>query len=221
MVPAPSAFSLIDWNKVISGGFMNPLYLGILVNKAHPLPADYIPEDLVPADVPFAYIGDDLRNYLRVPAARALEIMFQDAGDAGMDLTAVSGYRSFQRQKIIYENNIAVKGLEHTSLYSAEAGCSEHQTGLAMDISTPSIHSGLTTDFEATPEGLWLREKAPDYGFILRYPAGKEHITGYAYEPWHFRYIGRIPARYMTRHRFTLEEYYRLLFPKEIVYDIR
>ena len=137
-----------------------------------------------------------------------------------MDLTAVSGYRSFERQREIYESNLAVKGPEHTRLYSAEAGKSEHQTGLAMDISTPSIHSGLTTDFEATPEGLWLRENAPDYGFILRYPSGKEGITGYAFEPWHFRYIGKIPAGYITARRITLEEYYQLLFPEKIVYDI-
>lgn len=200
--------------------FMNPSYLGILVNKTHPLPGDYTPPDLVPAEVPFAYIGNDRRNYLRLSAARALERMFQDAAEAGMELTGVSGYRSFKRQKTIYENNVAVKGLEHTSLYSAEAGKSEHQTGLAMDISTPSIHSGLTTDFEATPEGLWLRKKAPEYGFILRYPAGKENITGYAYEPWHFRYIGKPAAIYITDRRFTLEEYYRLLFPEKIVYDI-
>lgn len=199
---------------------MNSSYLGILVNKSHPLPDDYVPPDLVPVDVPFAYIRDDRRNYLRKPAALALENMFRDAAAAGMDLTAVSGYRSFERQREIYESNLAVKGPEHTRLYSAEAGKSEHQTGLAMDISTPSIHSGLTTDFEATPEGIWLRENAPDYGFILRYPSGKEGITGYAFEPWHFRYIGKIPAGYITARRITLEEYYQLLFPEKIVYDI-
>ena len=123
---------------------MNSSYLGILVNKSHPLPDDYVPPDLVPVDVPFAYIRDDRRNYLRKPAALALENMFRDAAAAGMDLTAVSGYRSFERQREIYESNLAVKGPEHTRLYSAEAGKSEHQTGLAMDISTPSIHSGLT-----------------------------------------------------------------------------
>ena len=86
---------------------MNSSYLGILVNKSHPLPDDYVPPDLVPVDVPFAYIRDDRRNYLRKPAALALENMFRDAAAAGMDLTAVSGYRSFERQREIYESNLS------------------------------------------------------------------------------------------------------------------
>ena len=80
-----------------------------------------------------------------------------------------------------------------------------------MDISTPSIRLALTTDFENTREGAWLRENAPAYGFILRYPAGKENITGYAYEPWHFRYVGQPLALYLKKEGLTLEEYYHLL----------
>lgn len=98
-----------------------------------------------------------------------------------------------------------------TSLYSARPGQSEHQTGLAMDISAPSVQSALTTEVESTPEGQWLRENAHRYGFILRYPAGKEHITGYAYEPWHFRYVGRELAAFLKKKGLTLEEYYQLL----------
>lgn len=190
---------------------MNSDYQGILVNKTHPLPEDYVPVDLVPVDIPFAYIGDDMRNYLREPAARALEEMFRDAVAAGLDLIGVSGFRSYERQRSIYEQNLAVKGEAHTALYSARPGQSEHQTGLAIDISTPSIGSGLTTDFESTPEGQWLRENAPNYGFILRYPAGSEDITGYAYEPWHFRYVGRELAQYLRKNNLTLEEYYQQL----------
>ena len=190
---------------------MNNDYLGILVNKSHPLAEDYVPSDLVPVNVPFAYIGDDSRNYMREPAARALENMFRDAQAEGLNLIGVSGYRSYERQKDIYEKNLAVKGEAYTSLYSARPGTSEHQTGLAMDISTPAIRSALTTDFEDTPEGKWLRENAPSYGFILRYPAGKENITGYAYEPWHFRYVGNNLAAYLKKEGLTLEEYYQLL----------
>ena len=190
---------------------MNSDYLGILVNKSHPLAEDYVPSDLVPVNVPFAYIGDDPRNYMREPAARALENMFRDAQSEGLNLIGVSGYRSYERQKDIYEQNLAVKGEALTSLYSARPGTSEHQTGLAMDISAPSIRSALTTDVENTPEGKWLRENAPAYGFILRYPAGKENITGYAYEPWHFRYVGKNLAAYLKREGLTLEEYYQLL----------
>lgn len=190
---------------------MNNNYIGILVNKTHPLSEDYTPSDLVPVNIPFAYIGDDLRNYMREPAARALEDMFRDASAAGLDLVGVSGYRSYARQKNIYEQNAAVKGEAYTSLYSARPGQSEHQTGLAIDISTPSIQSALTTDFENTPEGQWLRENAARYGFILRYPAGKENITGYAFEPWHFRYVGNALANYLKKEELTLEEYYQRL----------
>lgn len=190
---------------------MNSNYLDILVNKSNALDPDYVPEDLVPVDIPFAYIGEDRRNYLREPAARALENMFRSASDVGLNLIGVSGYRSYDRQRNIYEQNLAVKGEEYTSLYSAKPGQSEHQTGLAMDISTPSIFSSLTTEFENTPEGRWLRDNAPNYGFILRYPAGKEHITGYAYEPWHFRYVGIPLATYLKNEGITLEEYYQRL----------
>lgn len=190
---------------------MNNDYFGILVNKTHPLPQDYEPGDLVPVNIPFAHVGDDSRNYMRRPAAEALEIMFRDAEAAGLHPIGVSGYRSYERQKNIYTSNLAVKGEMHTSLYSAKPGQSEHQTGLAMDISSPSVQSALTTDVENTPEGKWLGENAAAYGFILRYPAGKEHITGYAYEPWHFRYVGKNLAAYLKKEGLTLEEYYQLL----------
>lgn len=190
---------------------MNNDYLGILVNKTHPLLEDYEPADLVPVNIPFAHVGNDSRNYMRRPAAEALETMFRDAEAAGLHPIGVSGYRSYERQKNIYTSNLAVKGEMHTSLYSAKPGQSEHQTGLAMDISSPSVQSALTTDVENTPEGRWLRENAAAYGFILRYPAGKEHITGYAYEPWHFRYVGKNLAAYLKKEGLTLEEYYQLL----------
>ena len=186
-------------------------YAPILVNKTHPLPEDYEPADLVPANIPFAHSGSDNRNYMRRPAAQALETMFRDANAAGVTPIGFSGYRSYKRQQEIYEGNLAVKGEMLTSLYSARPGQSEHQTGLAMDISAPSVQSALTTEVESTPEGQWLRENAHRYGFILRYPAGKEHITGYAYEPWHFRYVGRELAAFLKKKGLTLEEYYQLL----------
>lgn len=191
--------------------FMNNDYLGILVNKTHSLSEDYAPADLIPVNIPFAHVGDDSRNYMRRPAAKALETMFRDAEAAGLHPIGVSGFRSYERQKHIYTSNLAVKGEMHTSLYSAKPGQSEHQTGLAMDISSPSVQSALTTDVENTPEGRWLRHNADAYGFTLRYPAGKEHITGYAYEPWHFRYVGKNLAAFLKKEGLTLEEYYQLL----------
>lgn len=185
--------------------------IDLLVNRTHPLEPSYVPNDLRPVNIPFAYIGDDFRNYLREPAANALEAMFKDARNMGLNLIGVSGYRSYDRQNKIYEQNLAVKGEQQTNLYSAKPGQSEHQTGLAIDISTPSIFSSLTTDFENTPEGMWLRDNASRYGFILRYPAGKEDITGYAYEPWHFRYVGIPLANYIKAKGITLEEYTQTL----------
>ena len=186
---------------------MSSDYLAILVNKSTPLPSDYVPSDLVPVNIPFAYIGDDQRNYLREPAARAREEMFQAARLNGLDPIGVSGFRSYERQKNIYEQNVAVKGEAYTSLYSAKPGQSEHQTGLAIDISSPSVFSALSTDFSETAEGKWLRDNAYKYGFILRYPSEKENITGYAYEPWHFRYVGKELAQYIEKEGITLEEY--------------
>ena len=185
--------------------------IDILVNRTHPLDSSYVPSDLIPVNVPFAFIGNDQRNFLRRPAAAALEKMFTDAKDVNLSLIGVSGYRSYDRQKMIYEQNLAVKGEDETNLYSAKPGQSEHQTGLAMDISAPSIFSALTTDFETTPEGMWLKDNAYRYGFILRYPAGKEHITGYAYEPWHFRYVGIPLAAYLKSNNLTLVEYAQLI----------
>ena len=144
---------------------------------------------------------------LRKEAADAIAQLFEAAANEGLRLYGISGYRSYERQKNIYEQNVAVRGETETSLYSAKPGQSEHQTGLAIDISTPSIHSALTSSFETTPEGKWLRENAPSYGFILRYPEGKENITGYAYEPWHFRYVGKELANYLKSTGMTLEEY--------------
>ena len=185
--------------------------IAILVNKSHPLTEDDIPLDLVPVDVPFDYTGKDMRNYLRAPAAEALKRLFDAAEAAGLDLIGVSGYRSYERQKEIYENNLITTGKIHTMRYSAPPGASEHQTGLAMDISTPSIGSELIQAFEDTPEGKWLKDNAHPFGFILRYPEGKEKITGYAYEPWHYRYVGPALAVWLYENGLTLEEYYKKL----------
>ena len=87
-------------------------------------------------------------------------------------------------------------------------GHSEHQSGLAMDVSTISIHNRLDVVFRATPEGRWLEKNSWKYGYIIRYPEDKSHITGYAYEPWHIRYVGIDLAKELTEKNLTLEEYY-------------
>lgn len=148
---------------------------------------------------------------------------------AGMDFTVISGYRSIEQQQanydVNYQNNLA-SGLSEeeahakTAEYIALPHASEHITGLAVDITSTTLanqqgSSGLFPDLENYPEGLWLKENAPKYGFVLRYPKAKEAITGINFEPWHFRYVGVENAMYMTENDLTLEEYVAILKQNE------
>lgn len=180
----------------------------VLVNKDYGLPSDYVPSDLEIPDIAFSFSGYHEKKLMREEAAKALEAMFQDAEEAGLSLLGVSGYRSFERQQAIYDRNVERDGRRQADLYSARPGFSEHQSGLAMDISTPSIHNRLDETFAATPEGKWLADHASEYGFIIRYPKDKSEITGYAYEPWHVRYVGKELAGKLNDNGLSLEEYY-------------
>ena len=186
----------------------NPDNLLVVVNKERNLAPDYEPADLAIPRVPFSFEEDLPKKYMRAEAARALEELFARAEQEGLTLVAVSGYRSYQTQRDIFLYNVQRKGsVEEAGKYSAQAGQSEHQTGLAMDVSTPSIHYQLEETFAETPEGKWIAEHAAEFGFIIRYPSGKESITGYAYEPWHLRYVGVDHARAIHERNITLEEY--------------
>lgn len=200
-----------------------PDSLTVLVNKDFSLPADYVPRDLTIPNVPFSFTNYSEKKLLRAEAGAALENLFAAASNDGLHLYGVSGYRSYQRQSAIYKENLTKNGPEHTSLYSAMAGSSEHQSGLAIDVSTISIHNRLDAPFAATPEGRWLAAHCHEYGYILRYPVDKTDITGYAYEPWHIRYVGRALAMELAQKNLTLEEYYgyipREAAPKKEAYD--
>ncbi|MGG3728361.1 M15 family metallopeptidase [Bacillus wiedmannii] len=180
-----------------------------VVNKEYGLPEDYKPEDLVVPNVPFSFSGTLEKSYLRKEAAEALERLFDLAKKEGIQLNAVSGFRSYDYQKNLYANNVKRKGQEHTDRFSAKPGHSEHQTGLTMDVSSKSANNELELTFENTKEGKWLKENAHRAGFIIRYPKDKESITGYAYEPWHIRYVGDI-AESIYKKKLTLEEYMNL-----------
>lgn len=173
------------------------------------LPEDYKPEDLVVPNVPFSFSGTLEKSYLRKEAAEALERLFDLAKKEGIQLNAVSGFRSYDYQKNLYTNNVKRKGQEHTDRFSARPGHSEHQTGLTMDISSKSANNELELTFANTKEGKWLKENAYRAGFIICYPKGKESITGYAYEPWHIRYIGDI-AESIYKKKLTLAEFMNL-----------
>lgn len=128
--------------------------------------------------------------------------------DGWRSIVPVSGYRSLQEQQNIWEDTLRGSGLEFTRKYVAVPGHSEHQTGLAIDLGLKQEHVDfICPDFPYTGICQTFREKAADYGFILRYPAGKETVTGIGHEPWHFRYVGIPHAQIMKKKGLTLEEY--------------
>jgi D-alanyl-D-alanine carboxypeptidase len=186
----------------------NTSSLYVLVNKKRNLPSTYAPKDLVIPDVPFSFSGDSPKKQMRKEAAKALESLFDAAKVDGIKLKAVSGYRSYATQKSIFNNNVKNKGEKEANRTSARPGQSEHQTGLAMDISSASVNYALETSFGETIEGKWLAKHTPEHGFIIRYLKGKESITGYSYEPWHVRYVGKEAAKDITKKKVTFEQYF-------------
>ena len=173
----------------------------ILVNKYNYLTEDYIPENLEPIDIAYARSGMQLVSEAR----SAFETLSEDAKKEGMNIIAMSSYRSYDYQVNLYDNYVATDGKEAADTYSARAGYSEHQTGLAVDVYNKVLPY---TSFEETEEFNWMQENAYKYGFILRFPKDKVNITGYQYESWHYRYVGKEAAKYIHNHDLTLEEYY-------------
>ena len=187
-----------------------PSAMNVLVNKLNQLPQEYVPEDLVVPNVKFSFSGDNPKKYMREEAAKALEQMFQAAKENGYAIYAISGYRSYEKQKSLYTNYVSQYGQESADQFSAQPGKSEHQTGLAMDVTSENVGFELVNEFGDTEEGQWLAENAHTFGFILRYPSDKTEITGYMYEPWHFRYVGLNLAPEIFDSKMSLEEYYDL-----------
>lgn len=194
----------IDAQAVVT----NSEAMTVIVNKQRSLPEGYEPDDLVEPNVPFSFDGPHEKRHMRKEAAEALEKLFAGAKADDIELRAVSGYRSYQRQVSIYNNNVKTKGQEYTDRVSSVPGHSEHQTGLAIDVSSPSVGNAIEEVFGTSKEGQWLAEHAAEYGFIIRYPKGEEAITGYVYEPWHIRYVGTDLAPDVVKSGLTLEEYF-------------
>lgn len=180
----------------------DPDSLTALVNQYHALPADYVPElvQLAPA-----YTNQ--RDSLRPEAAQAFAAMADAAALEGLRIYNASAYRSYSTQNWVYQRYVSQSGTQAADTYSARPGCSEHQTGLALDINTAS----LSARFEETAEYAWLLENSWRFGFILRFPEGKEELTGYQFEPWHYRYVGKAAARVCFEQGWTLEEYHARL----------
>jgi len=180
----------------------------VLVNKQNELPADFVPPDLVEVNIPFTFKEKADRRQLRQEAAASLEELFADAKNNSVILYGVSGYRSYQTQKTLFAGFTQRYGSEEeANQISARPGESEHQTGLAMDVTSQSVNFGLEEKFGNTSEYSWLIQNAHRFGFIIRYPKGKEVITGYTYEPWHLRYIGTDLATTLYEENLTYEEY--------------
>lgn len=181
--------------------------LDVVVNKNRMLPTGFTPSGLVKVGVPVVYASSE-SNQMKNAAAAALYELVSAGHEEGVELLARSGYRSYNTQKTLYNNSVKNNGLAHANRYTAQPGHSEHQTGWAMDMTAASVNNGLVTSFGSTKEGIWLAGNAHRFGFIIRYPKGKEAITGYAYEPWHIRYVGIEAAAFIYQRGITLEEYY-------------
>jgi zinc D-Ala-D-Ala carboxypeptidase len=178
-----------------------------VVDKQQALPPGYVPPDL--ATLAAAYLAPGFGGSLRAEAKAALERMLSDAFAAGHDIYVRSAYRSYAEQERTLAYWVSVLGEAEARRVSAEPGHSEHQLGTAADLTSADVGHDLTEAFAETPSGRWLAENAYRYGFALSYPAGAEAVTGYAYEPWHYRYIGPDQAAAWRASGLTLVEYLR------------
>lgn len=176
----------------------SPESLRCLVNKMRPFAQkDWAPSDLV----------DFEGQQLRAEAAQAARTMVDAAKAEGVTLTVSSAYRSYAVQQQTYQHWVSVNGQKVADQLSARPGYSELQTGLAIDFSSPE-GCRLEECYEDTRAGRWLAKNAQNYGFILRFPKGQQAVTGYLFEPWHYRYLGKdLTARYVASGANTLEEF--------------
>ncbi|WP_409344512.1 D-alanyl-D-alanine carboxypeptidase family protein [Paenibacillus sp. MBLB4367] len=184
-----------------------PESISALVNKQNMLPDKYNPDDLVYPDIPFTFKEKNEKRKMRKEAAEAIEKLVAGAGKDGISLAGVSAYRSHATQKALFDSYVKKDGEEKAKTYSAVPGTSEHETGLAIDVSGSDGKCAAQDCFGGTKEAAWLAKHAHEYGFIIRYPKGKEAITGYQYEPWHIRYVGTKIAKEIADKGSTLEEY--------------
>lgn len=185
-----------------------PASITVLVNKQRKLPENYQPKDLVFPNVPFLLPEKSEKRKMRKEAAAALERLFAAAKKDGISLAGVSAYRSHANQTALFNRYVKQDGEEKARTYSAVPGTSEHETGLAIDVSGIDGKCAATSCFADTAEAKWLELHAPEYGFIIRYPKGRDDVTGYMYEPWHLRYVGTELSKQIAEKGVTLEEYF-------------
>ena len=182
----------------------------LLVNKTHPLSKNFVPDDLIITDNNESnfhkYVDSSLKPMVSELIYPYFMKMQRDALKENIHIIVDSGYRSYEYQEKVYSSLINKIGLKDASNRVALPGCSEHQTGLAIDVAYIRNNMYIDNILEDDVETIWLHKNAYKYGFILRYPKGREQITGYVYEPWHYRYVG-VVAKTIYEQNLTLEEY--------------
>lgn len=176
----------------------------MLVNKYFLLPSSYEPDDLTKIKKAYSW-GD---NYARKEVVNAFLEMWNEANKEDIYLMVSSSYRSYKDQNEVYNSYADLKGESYADTIAARPGASEHQTGLALDIF--EIKNSSIKTFHESKAYTWLKDNSYKFGFILRYPENYENITGYDYESWHYRYVGKNLANYLYTNNLTLDEYYAL-----------
>lgn len=207
-VPEPPAPNPGQMETELS--LQDPESLWVIVNKHNALPENYVPKNLGAPNVKLRLNANEEQMMLAKPARKDTQAMFNAAKKDGVALVFGSGYRSGELQREFYTQYVAQDGKKAADHYSARPGYSEHQTGLALDLVSESSECYLEVCWAKTPEGKWVAANAHKYGFVIRYPNKKQDITGYQYEPWHLRYVGRDLAQKVYDADQTLEEYFGL-----------
>lgn len=178
-----------------------PSSIWIVVNKNNALPSTYVPDNLVAA-------GNS--ELLRKDTVQSLKELLKSADSSKASLRVLSGFRSYAAQDALHNAYVAKDGQAKADTYSARAGHSEHQTGLAVDLGNPDGKCDLDICFGDTAGGRWLAKNAYKYGFIVRYTQNNREITGYQPEPWHMRYVGKNLARQLNKTGLSMEEFFNL-----------
>jgi len=179
----------------------------VLANKYNKLDESFEPKNIT--QVKESCVKGNDEQYLSRVAQVAFEEMCEAALLEDMHILVNSAYRSYNDQQDVYDTYLNLYGQEYVNNYVAVPGFSEHQTGLALDVAAKGYNT-----FKTSPEYTWMLENAYKYGFILRYPAEKQDITGYKYEAWHFRYVGLEAAKYIQENNITYDEYYVMFLDK-------
>ncbi len=187
------------------------LNTSMLVNKYYKLNSEYTPDDIISISSSYAWGVNNSKTIRQVTFDAYLK-MFNAAKENGINLMINSSYRTYQEQELVYKNYENKYGTEYADEIAARPGHSEHQTGLALDIFCTT--NSNTKTFKDSEAYQWLLNNSYKYGFILRYPEGKENITGFTFESWHYRYVGDEIAKYIYENNITFDEYYAYFIEK-------